>query len=793
MLMRLTWMVTGTCLALGFAACLGACDDGAGGETETATLAMGTELPPPASTFDKGSFLTSPVEGDTIGPCSSTRWIGRAPAGKQCPDPQTGGFSLEVKYETSNPVAVPGAVGAYCLYTWTEASVPTAAKIMYGLPAIDATGAMGWLDPDCHVVAPLAGCDPPVPSSPATSIANYMGQRRVDHFFAQSEPMPIVPIRTDSGAGEVYVAMVDTAVNLDGAMGPGTGTSHHGRVLGGIVRTLTCRSASNCAAVISNHLALDVVSPGVQDKVCGGNFGYQSVLAEAIDGAVDGFQTFKAKQFKPQKARLVINLSVGWDPRYSCDDSMGGVCQLTEGARLVRAALRRAACAGALIIAAAGNKSSGPDQGTGFMLPAAWMSEPALTSEMCAKGQYDIDFDPEDPTNFELWGGVSSPGWQHPPLVWAVGGVDARDEALQNGRDGARPIFAAPSFEGLFMDRVTRKVAIALPPDKTDPEDSTETETTADPTDPTDPTDADSSDSKAEDVVEDPSDPAEEKAGAALVSWTNAQTKAKRPSPALTGTSVGAAVISAIAADVWHWRPNLTTGDVMWLVYRESEPLAVSADACFGGECEIARASMCRAVGAACGPYGCGLSKCIQRTAYDGVTMTWDASEVANVGTFTSGLYTFTPPLTACVSASISMCGVDYDFYGPSCSVPDPCPEETEPNGVVAPWVDPQPGWTPCGACALLLDTTNSDVLLSIDARFGGSVVNGRLVTTDDLGGTDTYHFASSIGTLNPGDALTVRVDGLDASILRTAAVVFDEVSSGTTYTDAVPISAVNP
>ena len=72
-------------------------------------------------------------------------------------------------------------------------------------------------------------------------------------------------------------------------------------------------------------------------------------------------------------------------------------------------------------------------------------------------------------------------------------------------------------------------------------------------------------------------------------------------------------------------------------------------------------------------------------------------------------------------------------------------------------------------------------------------MVNGRLVTTDDLGGTDTYHFASSIGTLNPGDALTVRVDGLDASILRTAAVVFDEVSSGTTYTDAVPISAVNP
>ncbi|MDP6349641.1 MAG: sulfatase-like hydrolase/transferase, partial [Chloroflexota bacterium] len=46
-------------------------------ETETATWAMGTELPPPAITLDKGSFLTSPVDGDTIGPCSSDRWIGR--------------------------------------------------------------------------------------------------------------------------------------------------------------------------------------------------------------------------------------------------------------------------------------------------------------------------------------------------------------------------------------------------------------------------------------------------------------------------------------------------------------------------------------------------------------------------------------------------------------------------------------------------------------------------------------------------------------------------------------------
>ena len=746
---RTMWIGLGLGLT---AACLGACDEGPAGETETVALALDEDLPPAAITLDKGSFLLSPVEGDTIGPCSSLRWIGRAPDGKACPDPLSGGWSLEVKHEAPAAAGAAGAVGGYCVYTWTDPTTPTVAKIQGGLPPLEGVAPMAWLDPDCHVVTPLAACDPPVPSSPATSIADYLGQRRVDHFFAQSEPPPVFPIRTDAGAGEVYVAMVDTSVDLGGAMGPGTGASHHGRVLGGIVRTLTCRSATNCAAVIANHLALDVVTPGLQDKVCGGHFGYQSVLAEAIDAAVDGFEDFKVKQYEPDKARLVINLSVGWDPRYSCDDSGGGGCELTEGARLVRASLRRAACGGALIIAAAGNKSSGPDPGTGFMLPAAWMAEPALPPSMCQQGQFDIDFVPEDPTTFELWQGIQGPDWKHPPLVWAVGGVDARDEALQNGRQGARPIFAAPSFEGLFMDRVARKKATAL---------------------------------------EDDGAPANK--AVALISYTNSLAKAERPSPALTGTSVGAAVVSAIAGGVWHWRPNLAPQDVMWLIYRKSEHLAVTADACLGGECEIRRASLCRAVGAACGPFGCPLSKCVQRPAYDGVTRVWDASEVVDVGTWTSGLYTFTPPVAACVSAGLAMCPADYDFFGPSCSIPDFCPEETAPNGVVAPWVDPQPGWTPCGACALLADGSTSDVLLAIDPRFGGSVVNGRLVTTDDFGGTDTYHFASSIGTLNPGDALTVRVDGLDTSILRTASVVFDEVSSGTTYTDPVPISVVLP
>ena len=724
-------------LTLALSALVWGCAEPAGG-LETAALALDGDGPVTAAELDKGSFLTSPVEGDPIGPCGTTRWIGRVGPDAKCPEAE-GKWKLAVLFQGSAAVpSAPGAVGGYCVYTWAgEQGAPTKEDVLLGLPTLDTVDPMKWLDPDCHVVTPLAACDPAMPDSAATAIADYLGERRVEHYIAQDEPALPYPIRTDSGAGLVYLAMVDTSVDLDGDAGPGTGASHHGRVLGGIAQTLTCRAWGHCAATIRNHLALDVVKPGVQDQVCGGHFGYHSVLAQAIDDAVSGFETWKAAQYQPERARLVINLSIGWDPRYSCDDSGGAGCELTEGARLVRAALRRASCAGALVLAAAGSAAAGGDPGSGPMLPGLWMNEPAPSEAMCKQGQLDLDWDPTDPKSVELWGKIDQTSWKVAPLVWAIGGVDAADEALANGRPGARTLFAAPAFEGLFMDRVKRATQKA------------------------------------------PAD------------WTNSPHGRPRPSPALTGTSVAAVVAAAAAAGVWHWRPALSPASVMWTLYRFAEPLGVTADACFGPTCDLRRVSVCRSVGAACAPFGCS-TECATRPAYDGAPMTWDPAELADVDAMSDGAFLYGPPPASCGGPPLASCSAGYDFYGDDCAVDDYCPEETVPNGVVAPWVEPQPGWTPCGACALLIDAGVSDVLISIDPRFGGTLLNGRLVTTTTTG-TETFHFAPSVPALAPGDAITVRVVGIDPVALRGAAVVFDEASSGHTYADLIPVSEVVP
>ena len=186
--------------------------------------------------------------------------------------------------------------------------------------------------------------------------------------------------------------------------------------------------------------------------------------------------------------RLIINLSVGWEP------SLAGVdpSTLSPANEVVHRALVRASCAGALIIAAAGNAGLGTD---GMMYPARWEAFAAPTPDKCE--EFALPAPPGDRP-------VHPPPGTYAPLVHAVGGVGERDLPLAMSRAGGQP----------------RLTAYALNVVNDDPRD-----------------------------------------GRTLV---------------LTGSSMGAAAVSGIAAAAWTFDPELTGAEVMAAVHKGGEDITNS-------------------------------------------------------------------------------------------------------------------------------------------------------------------------------------------------------------------------
>jgi hypothetical protein len=126
-----------------------------------------------------------------------------------------------------------------------------------------------------------------------------------------------------------------------------------------------------------------------------------------------------------EPSRLVINLSVGWDAGRGYE-TVG--TRTTYSALAVQAALKHASCKGAIVIAAAGNKSGAPET-TGAMYPAAWEALPAPNKDVCQSfegaGYPELVHDAIFPKT-----GV------YRPLLWGASGVDAHDRAIASTRTG---------------------------------------------------------------------------------------------------------------------------------------------------------------------------------------------------------------------------------------------------------------------------------------------------------------------------------------------------------------------
>lgn len=149
----------------------------------------------------------------------------------------------------------------------------------------------------------------------------------------------------------------------------------HGTTLGLMIREFSGvapalgQDGNACGAEVLSVLALDATvdqtAPGASIKLIsqpdGGNAGTPSSVANAI------WQALTVWKESHQGKKLIINLSIGWEPEFERERVN------TDGP--VFAALQQAASDGALIIAAAGNRSSFAKEYSGLMYPAAYAGQ----------------------------------------------------------------------------------------------------------------------------------------------------------------------------------------------------------------------------------------------------------------------------------------------------------------------------------------------------------------------------------------------------------------------------------
>jgi hypothetical protein len=118
----------------------------------------------------------------------------------------------------------------------------------------------------------------------------------------------------------------------------------------------------NCVGFVSHNLALPMVTPTIATPALGGFFGYQSQLAASLQAAVSDWKAHNAGAAAADETpheRLVINVSLGWEPIYGGAVPAAGPAGLAPPVRAVYDALQHAACNGALVFAAAGNDPGG--------------------------------------------------------------------------------------------------------------------------------------------------------------------------------------------------------------------------------------------------------------------------------------------------------------------------------------------------------------------------------------------------------------------------------------------------
>lgn len=489
-------------------------------------------------------------------PPAPRQYVARVDPGVQCaalPAPAAGTWKARDLFTATPGEALPPSMRDLCAIEWTpDATISPAA------PALP-PGATALME-DAPIVGTLS-CSPTPPVSEGADRAptpRALRQRFLEQVgFVQDLP--------GSLAKPTWIGIPDSSPDSDGCE-IAAGDNPHGFNVAWIAHMLSCPRGEGQTCLSCTRTRSTLRGSGEAQGT--GLFGTRGELAAAIHELVDSWRT--APDRAPSQ-RLVINLSVGWEPRDECAEvgkrsavaqplidppamrSPRVACgadqvQLELPSDAVHRALMYASCHGALVIAAAGNDPGYDPPLRGAMRPAAWEASSRPTQEQCRALFADV-----------LLPSFEAAASAYQPLVYAAGGVGYTDDPLPTTRQGGRPELAAPASLALAF----------LGPD------------------------------------------------------------APPGSMAMSGTSAAAAVISGIAAAVWAYRPDLPAPDVVEIIKGSGEALYQdTADLCLGGDCgEIRRASLCAAINAACrGRSGVGACPetrgggdtvpCAQRKAY---------------------------------------------------------------------------------------------------------------------------------------------------------------------------------
>lgn len=323
--------------------------------------------------------------------CDARQWVGYRIDTASCPTAPSahGTWNVTAPFALSRDPELQ----RLCVYTWQPADPAQPTPDVEALPDT----ASLRLERDCDVVGGHA-------------VPDEVNDALFAAFSAQVE-LPDWSIAAPFALSPTRVAVIDGGfggaqwdVPLD--------TVDHAEAVSSVVRAAACpdRGAGPvCAATVPNYNAMAYVQRGITGAL-GGFFGTQAEYAAAVAEAVDEWR-LESERTRP--AHLILNLSLGWDARYG----------LEEAERLPALAAfwatRYAACEGALLIAAAGNKAADGD--TGPLAPAAW-----------------------EALRRECPGDERPPRGTYAPLVHAVGGVDGRDAPLAVVREDATPRLVAP-------------------------------------------------------------------------------------------------------------------------------------------------------------------------------------------------------------------------------------------------------------------------------------------------------------------------------------------------------------
>jgi hypothetical protein len=644
-----------------------------------------------------------PTEDDAG--CTGRRWIGvfDPAVTPSCPVDATGIWSTS-KLFSGGAVSLPPDLARYCLYTWTGNRIQgsgAAACFPYG-PAgpgdaeVDTLQNLpGLVDvgEDCIDVAPLGYQD---------DVKPWM--RKGLEVRAQGvQPLP-VPMGNPALPMPVRLVAADTSPDSL-VSGIPLGQSRHGDTVAHVARDLACPDGEGqtCAAHLATSLALPLIdgqNPLLTDTVHGGFFGSEGYLAQAIQRAVTQWRDDVLQS--AGERRLVINLSVGWenDPeRSNCvlPNLATQTEQLTPPARAVLDTLRLAVCHGALVVGAAGNDVGGPNAPSGLVCPARWEQLAAPDAATCLRltGKSFLDTWNEKFPDTPLR--PADPVAADDRVIYAVGGVDQGDAPLVPVRPTARPRLAALGLFGVAWD---------------------------------------------------------DSPGATVTPNANGMPPA--PPPPLTGTSVAAAVASAIAASVWAYEPKRTAPDVIRAIYQSGALLQQGSTAAVSesgpclrsqNDCQVRRVALCPALAS--------LGVVDPKTCQDAPPKD-AAGNILQNPALPSNLLGVLDQEFASVAASLK-------------NAPDtmPVPRNQLASAAAAPWLFPQPNWPACPACAMkVLDPST----VTVYAKPFETFRDLSLVLVDRAGNVRSVQLAASTVSATAPLRVQVRLpQGVSASSMRKA------------------------